>query len=77
MNFEELDRRGWRFSNPPGWQKRGSGLYWETYTKLAQNPLIGEAVRSVRRRIRCDLELPVRDAYTAFIQGLIEQAARA
>ena len=39
------------FSDLPNWQKRGTGLYWETYSKEATNPKTGEKAQAQRRRL--------------------------
>ena len=57
---ELLFRHGINFNDLPPWQKRGSGLYWEEYERPGSNPLTGERVVARRRRIRHDLDLPVR-----------------
>ena len=71
---ELLFQRGINFNDVPNWQKRGIGLYWETYGKQAVNKLTGEAVVAERRRIKADYELPMRDEYTQFVLGLLETA---
>lgn len=68
---ELLFEHGVNFNDLPAWQKRGSGLYWETYEKPACNPLTGEAVLAARRRIKRDLELPMKDGYDQFVRNLI------
>lgn len=68
---ELLFQRGINFNDLPSWQKRGSGLYWETYQKEARNPKTGEAVLATRRRIAVTTDLPMRDAYDAFVEGLV------
>ena len=70
---ELLFRGGVNFNDLPTWQKRGAGLYWEEFERQGENPVTGERVVARRRRIFQDLELPVRDAYSAFIRGLIEK----
>lgn len=72
---ELLFQHNINFNDLPRWQKRGVGLYWETYTKPAQHKLTGEAVMAERRRIRIDYELPMRDAYNAFLQQLLARNA--
>ena len=64
---ELLFRHGVNFNDLPNWQKRGVGLVWETYEKVARNPKTGEEVTVQRRRIRRELELPMKDAYGAFV----------
>jgi tRNA(His) guanylyltransferase len=46
-----LFEQGIKFNDVPRWQKRGIGLYWETYEKPARNPISGESVVARRRRI--------------------------
>ncbi len=64
---ELLFRHGVNFNDLPNWQKRGVGLVWEAYEKVARNPKTGEEVIAQRRRIRHELELPMKDAYGAFV----------
>src|SRR5439155_1085877 len=68
---ELLFRNGINFNDLPAWQKRGSGLYWEWYDRPAENPVTGEKVVARRRRIRHDLELPLKDDYSAFLRNLL------
>jgi tRNA(His) guanylyltransferase len=68
---ELLFRHGINFNDLPLWQKRGVGLYWEEYDRPAVNPISGETVLARRRRIRRDLELPMKDDYSAFLRKLI------
>jgi tRNA(His) guanylyltransferase len=68
---ELLFRQGVNFNDLPLWQKRGSGLYWEAYDQPSKNPLTGGEVVAHRRRIRRDLELPMKDDYSAFLRDLI------
>ncbi len=68
---ELLFQHGINFNDVPDWQKRGVGLYWESYTKPATNPKTGEQVIAHRRRIKTDLHLPIREAYSAFVSALV------
>ena len=68
---ELLFQNGVNFNDLPLWQKRGSGLYWEEYERPAENPVTGEKVTARRRRVRRDLELPMKDDYSAFLRKLI------
>ncbi len=70
---EMLFQGGVNFNDLPSWQKRGSGLYWEEYERLGENPVTGEQGVARSRRICQDLELPVKDAYSAFLRDLIEK----
>ena len=68
---ELLFQHGINFNDLPLWQKRGSGLYWEEYERPADNPVTGEKTLARRRRIRHDLELPMRDEYSVFLRDLL------
>jgi tRNA(His) guanylyltransferase len=68
---ELLFQNGVNFNDLPLWQKRGSALYWEEFERQAENPVTGEKVVARRKRVRHDLELPMKDDYSAFLQKLI------
>lgn len=70
---EMLFQHGINFNDVPDWQKRGVGLYWEAYSKEGMNPQTGEAVIAWRRRIKTDVYLPKRDAYSDFIRDLVRR----
>jgi tRNA(His) 5'-end guanylyltransferase len=72
---EMLWQRGINFNELPLWQRRGIGLYWETYGKPAKNRLTAEEVTAQRRRLKTDLELPMKDDYGHFIKRLVEAAS--
>ena len=67
-----LNQHGTDFDTLPGWQKRGSGLYWEAYAKAGVDQLTGEAVHAQRRRVRRNLDLPLQDEYSQFIRRFLE-----
>jgi tRNA(His) guanylyltransferase len=69
---ELLFSHGINFNDLPNWQKRGVGVYWETFEKPAWNPKSEEADVAIRRRLKVDLDLPMRDDYSAFVRDLIE-----
>jgi tRNA(His) 5'-end guanylyltransferase len=71
---ELLFRHGINFNDLPLWQRRGVGLYWEAYDRPAENPVTGEKISARRRRIRRDLELPMKDDYAAFLRKLLADA---
>jgi tRNA(His) 5'-end guanylyltransferase len=68
---ELLFQNGINFNDLPSWQKRGSGLYLEEYERAGENPVTGVQVVARRRRIRQELELPVKDDYSEFLRNLI------
>jgi tRNA(His) guanylyltransferase len=68
---ELLFQNGVNFNDVPTWQKRGTGLYWETFEKEGFNPKLGQAVTAVRRRIKVDRDLPMGEDYSRFIAGFL------
>ncbi|MGH3389264.1 MAG: tRNA(His) guanylyltransferase Thg1 family protein, partial [Actinomadura sp.] len=55
--------RGINFNELPAWQRRGVGLWWETYGKTGYDPVRGTAVTATRRRVHVERELPMKDDY--------------
>ncbi len=73
---ELLFQSGINFNDLPLWQRRGVGLVWESYERLATNPHTGEPTTATRRRVRRLLELPMKEAYSGFLKQLVtEQTA--
>lgn len=70
---ELLFANGANFNDLPAWQKRGSGVIWEEYTKEATNPITGHKVIATRRRLKQQLELPLKDAYSDFLVTLLPE----
>ncbi|MBT3198714.1 MAG: guanylyltransferase [Phycisphaerales bacterium] len=70
---EFLFQRGVNFNDIPNWQKRGVGLYWETFEKEAINPVTGEKVAATRRRVVRDMDLPMRDEYSSFLEAMLKK----
>lgn len=68
---ELLFQGGINFNELPSWQKRGVGVYWEEYEKIGTNPKSSETVHTARRRLKVNLELPMRDAYSQFIAQFV------
>ena len=69
---ELLFRYNINFNNLPAWQKRGIGLYWTYVETEGFNPKSGEKTVAQRRRIRVDMELPMKDAYETFLLKLMD-----
>jgi len=67
-------QRGINFNNLPLWQRRGIGLYSESYQKSGTNPLTEEVVSTTRKRLKKDLELPMRDEYGLLVRTLMDGA---
>lgn len=71
---ELLFEAGVNFDALPGWQKRGVGLYWESYEKQGVNLKTGAAVTAVRRRMRVEMELPMGDEYSRLIERILSES---
>ena len=69
---ELLFRHGINFNDVPAWQKRGIGTLWEEVTCPTVDPRSGAVGTSVRRRVVVRDDLPMKDAYDAFVRGLVE-----
>jgi tRNA(His) 5'-end guanylyltransferase len=68
---ELLYSKGVNFNDLPSWQKRGVGVVWESFEKSATNPITNEPVTALRRRLRVEQELPMRDEYSAFVREIV------
>lgn len=71
-----LFAEGINFNDVPNWQKRGCGLYWADVEKTGWNPVIEREEATLRRKIYTNEELPMRDEYSALIQGLVADTER-
>ena len=67
-----LHQHGIDYNALPTWQSRGSGLYWETFEKVGYDPVQGRERVGLRRRVKIDEELPLKEAYGAFIQHFLD-----
>jgi tRNA(His) 5'-end guanylyltransferase len=74
FKLDVLQRNGVQFDKLPGSLRVGVGFYMETYTKDGFNPKTGQTVTVPRRRIKMDTELPVGDAYSAYVRDFVDAA---
>jgi tRNA(His) 5'-end guanylyltransferase len=65
---ELLFKRNINFNRVPNWQKRGIGIYWEDYQKEGFNPKTGKTTTASRRRLKVDMELPMKSEYAELIR---------
>jgi tRNA(His) guanylyltransferase len=68
---ELLFAHGINFNEVPTWHRRGIGLYAREQETAGVDPRDGSAVTITRRVVVTDFELPMKDAYDAFIRGLV------
>jgi tRNA(His) 5'-end guanylyltransferase len=66
-----LFQNGINYDELPSWQKRGMGVYWDTYIKQGFNPITGETENAERHTLKVDTELPLREEYAGFIKKLL------
>lgn len=64
---ELLFSEGINFNDLPSWQKRGIGLYDESYEKKGYNPVTKQEETAIRSQIKTDMELKTGDAYREWI----------
>lgn len=69
---ELLFQNGINFDKLPSWQKRGIGVYWDTYEKQGFNPKTGKTEIATRRGLKVDMELPLREAYAEFVADMLQ-----
>jgi tRNA(His) 5'-end guanylyltransferase len=69
---ELLFQQGINFNDLPNWQKRGTGVYWETFDKEGWNPRTETPVLAQRRKLKMDYDLPMGDKYDEFVKQLLE-----
>lgn len=69
---ELLFQNGINFNDVPAWQKRGIGALWEDFPQSAIDPRSGAESVTVRRRLVVRDELPMKDAYDAFVRAIVE-----
>lgn len=60
------------YNDFPAWQKRGVGFYWKKVMATGTNPVTGDLHPVERRYIHKEEELPLQDAYSSLIAGILE-----
>jgi len=73
---ELLFQHGINFNDLPSWQRRGVGLYWEEFEKEGYDPVKQIQVKAIRRRIKVDLELPLKEQYGRLIRGIMKNDSK-
>lgn len=69
---EFLFSKGINFNEVPAWQKRGIGFYWTQEEKIGFNPITAEKVPTVRRILKTDMDLPMKDDYSDFVMKFVD-----
>jgi tRNA(His) guanylyltransferase len=68
---ELLFQRGINYNSLPTWQKRGIGFYYGIVEKQALNPKTGLEVKTNRRKLIVNEEIPINEEYGKFLKGIM------
>lgn len=68
---ELLFQNGINYDDLPSWQKRGIGVYWDTFEKEGFNPITGKTETAERRALKTDYEIPLREEYANFVTAFL------
>jgi tRNA(His) guanylyltransferase len=68
---ELLFQHGVNYNDLPLWQRRGIVACWESYMKTGYDPIRQCEVTAQRRRIAINDKLPMKDDFSALIEGII------
>ena len=69
---ELLFSRGINFDKLPSWQKRGIGVYWDDVEKMGYNPITKQEVRTTRRELSVNYELPIGEEYAKYVLSFLK-----
>jgi tRNA(His) guanylyltransferase len=64
-----LMKRGINFNDLPSWQRRGTGIYWQIYLKRGWNPQLNQEEDAIRRRLKVDDDLPMKEEYRQWLKN--------
>jgi tRNA(His) 5'-end guanylyltransferase len=70
---ELLFSRGINFDTLPSWQKRGVGIYWGDVEKTGFNPITKQEVKTLRRELKVDYELPLGQEYANYVSSFLKK----
>lgn len=62
---------GSNFNELPAWQRRGVGVYKESYKVEGNNPITGDVSDTTRRRNKVDMELPMKEELSKMLRTMI------
>jgi tRNA(His) guanylyltransferase len=69
---ELLYARGINFNDVPAWQRRGVGLWVESFEREGFDPVRQKPVTTTRRRVRVERDLPMGDEYRALVSARVQ-----
>ena len=70
---ELLFSHGINFDKLPSWQKRGIGIHWGNVEKVGYNPITKNEVKTLRRGLTVDYELPLGAAYARYVVSFLSE----
>lgn len=73
---ELLFQRGINFNEVPAWQRRGVGIWWETFLKGPVAALGQDGAPAERRRLYHEVQLPVKDEFRDLVRAQVEGPGR-
>lgn len=68
---ELLFSKGINYNDLPNWQKRGVGILYRDVEKEGFNPITKETVKTMRREIVTELNIPLGEEYREWILRLL------
>lgn len=71
---ELLFQYGINFNELPNWQKRGVGIFWEEFVKKGWNPVLKKEEASMRKCLKVEFELPMKNEYSNYMFEIVEKA---
>ncbi len=72
--LELLSKHGINFDEVPAWQRRGVALYHAAEEKEGYNPVTHAQVKTLRRILKQDLDLPAHASYEIMVRSLLQSA---
>ena len=68
---ELLFSHGINFDKLPSWQKRGIGVFWGDVEKIGYNPITKQEVKTTRRGLSVNYELPLGEEYAEYVVSFL------
>ena len=68
---ELLFQHGVNFNELPTWERRGIGATWEPVETAVVDPRSGQPAKRTRKRVAVQWELPMKEAYDAYVRELV------
>lgn len=73
---ELLFSKGINYNNIPNWQKRGIGVLYRDMEKEGFNPVTKETVKTMRRELVTELNIPLGEEYRSWILNILAECGQ-